>query len=294
MSLRQRVVAAIQSPTLLNRLATSSAWQLEVADLGDASMKEVALLQAPPWDGSQEGVVAVLICSPDHRYFAERRFPGVPLVWVHHTGVRGYPADVNTGEMGITFSNSLAMQWAKPGHRVAVVRPTYLALARWRWRPGVTWTMRSRPKGRYLETMNRLAGLVSRAPSGAHTLYGEDTPGGFLGTSGREALLEHCSAYVSALPRWVGFGLAEHEAFAAGCPVVGGRWGDVAAEMADEYTALTDDDVAMGEALQRVLRDEAYANELSTMGLDMTARCRTPLRMRRDIEAFLSRLTTGG
>lgn len=289
---RPTVVAAIQAPTRLNRWAKSLHWNLIYAELGDASFQERELLAIPRWEG--EPAAAVLVCSALQVRTAKKVMPRVPRVWVHALGRHDRVPFDDVVDIALTHSHSVASQYASPTMRVAVIRPAYEPKLIWSWVPNKVWTMCSRPYARPDEMMKRIHRAADTLPKGSFSLYGEGTPGGFLFPPRREKLLASCSAYMSSHAKWNGFGNADHEAFAAGCPVVGWRWGDVAAEMPDEYSALTDDTEARIEALHRLLMDKHYAMDCSQMGLDLIATYRTQARMDRDVEAFLARLRDGG
>jgi hypothetical protein len=82
-----RVVAALQSPTLLNILIQSSAWSLSVQELGDhAGLKETSLADFPILRRPEERVELVLVCSPDHLFNARKIWPRAKIAWLIHNG----------------------------------------------------------------------------------------------------------------------------------------------------------------------------------------------------------------
>ena len=85
-----------------------------------------------------------------------------------------------------------------------------------------------------------------------------------------------------------GFGLAEHECFAAGVPVVSSRWGDMDQEMPTDYWALNDSIEAQQEALRRLVRDREPAERLAEIGMDFIRTYRTQERMDAEIGALLA------
>lgn len=109
-------------------------------------------------------------------------------------------------------------------------------------------------------------------------LYGQDAPGGFLDDEAKRALYGACSCYVSPMPPWAGFGLAQHECFAAGVPVAGLMWGDLREEMPG-YAGLCDTLDDLVDQVERLCTDEAHALELSHIGLDYIATHRTQRTM---------------
>jgi hypothetical protein len=120
-------------------------------------------------------------------------------------------------------------------------------------------------------------------------IYGQDAPAGFLDDRAKRALGAECSCYVSPLPPWAGFGLAQHECFAAGVPVAGLIWGDLREEMPG-YGGLTESLDDLADQVVRICTDESYAQQLSAIGLDYIARHRTMLTMEVAVERLVDEL----
>jgi hypothetical protein len=151
-----RIVAALQSPTLLNIWASASTWKLEVAELGDhEALAERALLSAPQWDGNPDGVAAVLVTTPAQLERAEQFLPRAAKLWVFHRAMRGLlPDPLVTRVHGIVTLSRRVLDLqrtlqeellAKPAW---VVPPAYSAQASYGWRPDRAWLMKSRPSTR--------------------------------------------------------------------------------------------------------------------------------------------------
>jgi hypothetical protein len=285
------VVAALQSPTLLNIWAESDCWKLEVAPLGDCDLAEARLLKAPRYEQGEPR--AVLVCSPEHIERARGRWPGIKIVWVHHNARTDlFPIECQErADHRIVLAESIALAqktWnAEPP--VSVIVPHYLPVRRFRWRPNTLWTMMSRPRTRHEEHLSMMAEMIRRLGT-ALTVYGEDQPASFLGVRGKRELVEGSSAYVSSLPPWSGFGLAEHEMFAAGVPVIGPRWADIVSEMPDEYTTLCAGSEANVLAAKLLAGCQHCAEHFGEMGLEFVSQFRTRQRMDEGIEQFLEAL----
>lgn len=286
--MRPTVVFALQSPTLLNALSRSRRWQLEVADLGDHPGQEAELLEAPRYRGGP--VDHVFACSPEHWRRAREEFPRAKLWWLIHNGQPHLiPRDIEP-ERAVALSRRVAAMQGRvrPELPIHLVVPSYEPRRVWQWGRGC-WTMISRPATRHPEHL-RCVQRVRQIAQVEHVLCGEGQPGGFLYPDGRERKQRSCAAYLSALPKWSGFGLAEHECLAAGVPIVGSRWGDMPEEMPDDYAGL--DDAPEVQAL--VLRDlcdpvrgPELGEELSQVGLDFIAAHRKLERMEVGIQGVL-------
>lgn len=285
------VVWAFQAPTLLNLYAKTTTWRVEVADLGDsggASIAENRLLKAPLYQSGSPKLV--FVCSPRQCVTARQQFPGSRLIWVLHNGQQDRlpPKHLGVKEV-VALSNHVASMHR--GHSdgtlyVHVLVPAYDANPRYEWASGRVWTTTSRPKHRRPDRM-RITREIEAASGINVTVYGQDQPAGFLTPTAKEGLFRGCTAYMSCLPDWAGFGLAEHECFAAGVPVIGNvRWGDMAEEMLDyEGFGISIKDQA--EMLKRVNESPDFATKLSERGIEFVERCRTRARMDHDIEAIL-------
>lgn len=277
------VVWALQAPTLLNLLARSDQWRLEVSDLGDASgLDECRLLTAPAHQGGEPA--AVVVCTPAQLDRARRTFPRARIVWALHNGRRQLlPPSQNVHET-LCFSHHVAALQRRDGVKSHVIVPAYAARQQFRWSPDKLFVMTNRPNTRTGER-ERLLDLVEEASGKQATRYGQGQRAGFL--RDRSAVYADCSGYLSALPDWAGFGLAEHECFAAGVPVVGNRrWGDMEEEL-PSYGALALTVGEQGACARRVAEDPEFAAELSADGLAFIERCRTAARMDEGIERLL-------
>lgn len=286
------VVAAIQSPTLLNVLATSPAWSLTAYPLGDhEKLAETAAMRLPIWSEADRPPKIVLACSPAHLFNARAKWPKARIVWVVHNGRERWllPAEHEAAVAGaICFSERL--QWlCQAGRRPAFhfISPAYEARNEWTWAANRLWTMRSRPDARGDDRENLIAAITQGV---AHSFYGQDQPAGFADAATARALRGRCSAYISALDRSAGFGLAEHEALAAGVPIIGGWWGDMEEEMPSGYWGLQHGPRKMHDAARRVASDESAAKELSALGLEYIVKHRSLARMNETINTFLQKL----
>lgn len=282
-----RVVFAIQSPTLLNILATSERWRLEVADFGDAKFAELDQLQAPRWDGRKEGVELVFVCSPEHRRQAREALPGVRQVVVSHQGYLEKVLPIEEDTAGVlTFSTRNARQLGRFASRFvypSVIQPAYEPKPRWQWVPRIIWTAMSRLNTRRSVSWAGIDSAFKEA-SVPYRWFGEGQPDGYLPAGARDALIGTCSAHVAVYPPASGFGLTPHECWAAGCPVVGASWGDI-----ENIPGLYDyfDSYAIGQEIDRVATDERRAVELSEAGLEYITKGCSRLRMILSIERAL-------
>jgi len=287
-----RVVAAVQSPTLLSILAKSSAWSLSAYPLGDHDgLAEAEATRISTWNDGDSSPEVVLVCSPAHLFSARAKWPTARIVWVVHNGRERWllPAEHEDSVAGvICFSERL--RWlCQAGRRPAFhfISPAYEARIEWTWAENRLWTLRNRPGTRSDDRENLIAAITQGA---SHSFYGQDQPTGFADADTSRALRGQCSAYVSALDRSAGFGLAEHEALAAGVPIIGGWWGDMEGELPAEYWGLQHNPRKMHEAAKRVASDESAAKELSALGLGYIAEHRSLARMNETIATLLRKL----
>lgn len=284
--MKPRVVFALQSPTLLNKLVASSHWTLEVADLGDSSFAERELLQAPLY--SSGDVELVVVATPAHLSRARSRWPTARHVWAVHNGRPDMLHADADGLPVLAFSHRVAQlqRWVRPHLVIDYIRPFYVAYPIWTWKRNCVWMMLSRPDTRhpthtvFNDTVVAWAGVTP-------LVFGEGQPGGFLPDP--TPYLRSSSAYLSSLPFWAGFGLAQHECFAAGVPLVCSRWGDTPEEIPASYTALVDDLFEQAQALKLIASEDgrAYAERMSAIGLQYISEKRTLASMEEDIERFL-------
>lgn len=279
-----RVVFALQAPTLLNILAQSTRWRLEVADLGDTAIAEKALLTAPAYSSGDADVVVV--ATPTQFNQARARFPRSLIWWAIHNG-RPEMVTADAARCPILVFSNKVMElqlWHRPELRVRAVRPCYSPAPVWKWRPGCAWMLLNRPATREHTRLSNDA-IVEAWARVTIARYGEGQPHGFL--KDKSALLASSSCYVSSLPFWAGFGLAQHECFAAGVPLVCSRWGDAPLEM-QGYPGLSDSLYVQARVLSQLARDgERLGRELSEVGLSYIAERRTAAIMDQEIAEAL-------
>lgn len=286
------VVAAIQSPTLLNILATSREWKLTVRDLGDTSgLAETALLKAPFWDADEHSVPdVVLVCTPDHLRNAERLWPMAAKVWVLHNGrERGLlPPDLESQvAAAIAFSHRVC--WLQGGRSVPVrfISPAYEAHPTWHWWPHPLWALRNRPTTRCDDLQTVLPAVTAGL---RFKCYGQGQPDGFADEALKETLLGSSTGYVAALDRCAGFGLGPHECFARGVPVLSQRWGDLDSEMSADYWGLTRSLEDLRMAALHLAENRGAAADLSRLGIEYIRKYRSVARMEETICEFKSAL----
>lgn len=285
------VVAAAQSPTLLNMLARSARWSLRVADLGDCQgLAEMAALKVATWQlDVDDDPRIVFVCSPMQFEVASARWPRARLLWFIHNGrERGLlPREYEERIDGaVCFSEHL--RWICQSGRT---RPFYFVslpyepASEWSWAENRLWTLRNRADTRSDDGLNVIAAITDGF---AHTYYGQGHPTAFADDETKRRLRGSCSAYISALHRTAGFGLAEHEALAAGVPVIGGWWGDLSVELSPRYWGLQHEIRAMRSAVERVVASRAWAEELSALGLEYVAKYRTVARFEQTVAELLA------
>lgn len=286
------VVAAVQAPTLLNILSKSPAWNLLASKMGDhEGLAECAALTVPLWDEKDPAPEIVLVCSPAHLPPAKRRWPKAKIVWVVHNGrERGLLPPEHEDKVAGVLVFSERLRWlcqAGRRPRFHFISPAYEVARAWTWAPNNLWTLRNRPDTRNDNRANIFAAITQGS---THTFYGQGQDTEFADETKKAGLRNSCSAYVSALDRAAGFGLAEHEAMAAGVPLIGGWWGDMGEELSPDYWGLQYDLRKMYESTQRVAKDAEGAEELSALGCEYIAKYRTPERMDQTIQDLLKAL----
>lgn len=283
---KPKVVWAEQSPTLLNILARSDKWDLQVADLGDTGFAECQLLQAPWWDGLTLDVELVFAASPDHIARARETFPLAKIVQVAHQGYYHRLPDPDDAERVLCFNAANAQQLSER-LRLSSIRtiiPHFEADCVWGWKENLTWTALSRPHTRHpMASAGVLEVLHYAGKAVKHTWHGEGQDGGFLDRANLQAKHRHCSCYLSVLPPKSGMGMTEHECMAAGVPIVGATWG---CSPLGNDGGLFDfwDFQGMVGKLQDCLHDPDTANDCSQVGLDYISDNHTLERMNQSID----------
>jgi len=289
-----KVVFALQAPTLLNILAKSPRWRMFVADMGDCrGIAEASLLDAPKWDGLSEGIRAVFVCTPDQRRMAETTFPNAEIVWVAHNGrqqILNLPE--SQCEHYLTFSHRvqhMVESYLSEAANVRVIVPHYKPAPQWKWAKDVSFTFNNRPKTREPDAADMMKQVLDRAGVTDHRVYGQDQPLGFATPEVRAKLYAASSCYLSALPNWAGFGLAQHECLAAGVPLVANTWGDFGFEeplLPGVHSNLP----MVAHHLKRVRESKAVAQTLSVAGMDFISARRKMSRMNDGITNLLDSL----
>lgn len=286
------VVWALQAPTLLNRLATSERWQLLWCDLGDAGgLAERSQCNAERFKGPGR-VDYVVVCTELQLKTARSTFPRAKVLWALHNGRADLlPAAAAEVSHFVTFSHRVAAMHAGAmgpyrEHKIHVVVPEYEAelapRGTWSHKRDAAWVMKSRPATRRPDHLRNIR-YVSQKSGVTTAIYGQDQERGFLGPAGKDFLMARSTAYLSALPYWAGFGLAEHECLARGTPIVGTRWGDMAIEMPAEY-GLDDDLDRVAARLFDLSENPRLGVRLSDLGQEFVRERRSVRRMNRDIE----------
>lgn len=289
--MKPNVVVAIQSPSLLNILARSSSWSMKACAMGDdTDLAEVSELRVPRWDEERDAdPTVVLVCAPAHREWAAKQWPKAGLLWVIHNGSeRGLlPKEHEDGLAGVVCFSERVRWICQAGRSVRChfVSPAYEASPTWKWAPDELWSLRNRPDSR---RDDRDAIIPAVVEGQKHTFYGQGQAAGFVDAAAKARLRASCSAYVSCLARGSGFGLAEHEAFAAGVPVVGGYWGDVESEMSPDYWSLSHHVRKMHISARMLARRADDAETLSELGLAYVREYRTTARMNATIAEMLA------
>lgn len=304
-----RVLWALQSPTLLNRLAQSKKWQMSVADLGDGEgLAESTQLQVPRWDGQRRGLQAVFVCSPAQVRAARRLVPGERIVLVAHQGFAQKLPACPDARCIVSFSAAVD-RWLHDDlhhHRalhhglrgitdLCLLRPAFQPAPRWQWQANRAFALCSRPSTReplslaVLENYRQLVRATIR-------VFGQAQADGFLDPQARRSWMGRSSAYVSALHARRGLGLAELEAMSSGCPVVGTRWGELIElerlgravprrglfDLADIYNAA--------HFIDEISRDARQASEVCAQQAAFVADRYTPAAMDASICSLLDSL----
>jgi hypothetical protein len=284
-----RVVAALQAPTLLNRLALSPLWRLEVATFGLEAFAEKSLLLALSWDGRSEGVDWVLVCTDDQLQWARSTFPRARVAWAAHCSLPGVVTHMalRDADAIVTFCrrNEEVLRPHVGGKPQATLLAAYHPRLKWRWTERTAWTMASRPQHRvpwWCRTMDAaLAHARASLPPGTplrHEVYGEDQPGGFLTGEARRAVERRSSCYLSRCVENTGMGLVEHECWEMGSPVVGCWAGDL-------YDGIPQE--RMNDDFLGCLLVESCARAHSERGMQHLLDTRTEEHRDRSIERLL-------
>lgn len=299
------IVAALQSPHLLNIWAKSDGWNLHYDLLGDhGGLHEAAYLNVPSVADSAlhpDQVEAVLVTSPLQLENARNKYIKSQIFWVLHTG---YFLELLPSECAIRIDGIIALTVSvlnlhlkhnqylmrKPSF---VIPPFYDARANWQWCPKMLWTIRSRPSTRMAISRTRFSNVINgiKAKTAQDNefrlfFFGQDAPDGYLPELGKQMLYSSCSAYISALPESAGFGLAEHEAMANGVPIVGSRWGDISREIHAGYPSLVSDEDDMIRLAIELTRNKELARKASQMGLEYIRCFRSESNMNSRIDEF--------
>lgn len=284
-----------QAPLLLNRLCRSRSWNMQVACLQDADgLAEMAQMHAPKWDGSPKGVVAAFACAPDHVRWVQQHLPEAKLVIVAHQGyAQKLPPAPHTTAV-VAFSSRCAFFVSSQiVQQVSVLTPAYEPMPAWSWAPGKLWTMMSRPKTREHISFAALDD-ARRIATTRIDIYGQDQPAGFLSSEVKTKLLSSCSAYFEALPPRAGFGLAEHEAMSAGCPVVGAAWGDIYTRLSCQKAFADYGNIyGLAALADRAAKDKQWAEERSAEQLQYIRDCFSQERMDESVERAMAHITAG-
>jgi len=300
------VLFAAQAPTLLNLLANTDAWDLRCEPMGDAAgLAESALLDPRIKGLDHETPDLIVVCSPDHLRAAEQLQADIgqhiPVVWAAHNGYEPHLTHKWQGPV-LTFStNNIHAHVPDSREQVYVIRP-HLPIVDLHPRQAMCaaphpffWTMQNRPSTRNIITQTRTS-LVARAVDelsgqGVHLrVYGQDQTHGFLSPEARREHLIWCPAYVSGLPSCAGFGLAEHEALAAGSPLIAYAWGDTFVTLAG-YPGLVHSFDQLKERLAlRALDDIRERSAWKSAGFDLLQTHYTRRIMEQGIERLLDGL----
>ena len=303
---RPIVVAALQSPHMLNIWQQSEKWRLYYDLLGDheglEESRDLEVGRFNPLHVKAQRVAAALVASPLQMETAKKKFPNAKIFWVVHTGyfLEVFPSehlDKVDGIVTLTKSVLNIQMDHKPGlgdKKNFIITPYYETQPTWRWKENLLWTVRSRAGTRMAPSKDRfeyvMNGVKSRV-KGTETkvlFFGQDSPDGYLDKTGKLRLFENSSAYISALPENAGFGLAEHEALSHGVPIVGSRWGDIDTEVSPEYKALTPSQDEMIDYAVRLANDKEFAEEMSELGLEYIRKYRNKKSMDRQITKLVS------
>ena len=209
---------------------------MSVADFGDSEdLAEMSQLEAPLWDGIESNVELVFVCSPLHVVRARKFLPKARIALVSHQGFGHKVPYSEDAAVLVTFSTAVQqfiqsdatrLLHLRDISRYAVLTPHFRVTPNWRWRSNVIWTMKSRPDTREPLALAMLNSIQAMSKLSIR-VFGQLQSDGLLDRMGKEKLRSESSCYLSALHPRAGFGLSEHEAMAAGCPVIGTLWGDL-------------------------------------------------------------------
>jgi len=289
-----RILAANQSPTLLNNLAqVSDLWTIQVKHTeAHDTLSETSLGLCEEWDGDQPD--QFWACAGHHVHWARTVLPGVEIVYFLHNGRRddGEAAKEHfRGLRVVCMSQSNALTAATVGgaRSVHFLSPAYEDNPVWAWLPGIAWSTMSRPSTRdprSLDIMRKVTESCSAVRS-YHVVYGQDQPAGFLCGAKKRAFLQGSSCYASFVRDDSGFGLAEHEAMAAGVPVIAQAWGDLPAEYPG-HPGLCGSPEEVADKVARCCADKDFADSVSEAGLEYIRRSRGINRLRDSVRVFLA------
>lgn len=270
--------------------------------MGDhQGMAETRVLQGTQGVPRLAGEVpaAVVVCSPAQLtrarewVFAWGR--PVPIVWAVHNG---HERELAAGWEGplLTFSlNNLGSHGIPSREHAYMIRPAFVPLRSTRetLRDGPLFTMCNRPGTRRgteaVAARARLREAVARA-SVRMDVYGQDQALGYLDLEERHWLFASSRGYVSCLPNDAGFGLAEHEALEAGCPLAAMAWGDTPMTLAG-YPGLCRSASALEANLEALAGSSAQEQaRYAIAGWDLLAQHYSPAVRDQTIQAFLDGL----
>jgi hypothetical protein len=267
------ILFALQAPTLLNNFAQiPEVWDVRYVKTGPVDFAEESLLEVPEWDGA---LLSLFVgCDASHEAWAARHLLDVPSYTMIHTsdpnGMGGRQFGKHMIGMQRHGLNIAEWHWKpKSTHYLSIA---YEAKPSWTWAPYRPWSVMSRPQHRRPGTQARMAFLRDKLPY--LSLYGQDQPDGFLVGAARAEVLANSSCYVSMVGPEAGVGLMEHEAMAAGVPVVARAWGDLLDNMPDYPGIARDDSELLALALQCSV-NRGFAEHVAEAGLRYTKLFRT-------------------
>ena len=257
-------VWAHQSPTLLNLFRASPEWDLRVADLGDCSFQEkdllTCLVEQPDQIAHPD---AVFVCAPGHFCRARKAWPKAKLVWVFHQGYPNRePQEAKECCAAVCFHPAIAAMLET--FSVRVLTPHFPVSHQWKFGPTDAYMMMSRPRSRpmmQIAANKELLQAVETATGKRAWWYGEQAPDGFRADP--STLYAEHACYLSRLPWRSGIGLAEHEAMAAGMPMVGAAWGAYW-ETWNNHMRYCDTDMIAAEA-KEIMTSRTRAENLSEL-----------------------------
>jgi hypothetical protein len=259
------ILFALQAPTLLNNFAQiPEVWDVRYVKTGPVDFAEESLLEVPEWDGAPLSLFVG--CDASHEAWAVSHLLDVPSYTMIHTSDPNGMGGRQFGKHLIGMQRhglNLAAWHLKPKstHYLSIA---YEAKPSWTWAPDEPWSVMSRPQHRRPGTQARMAFLR----------YGQDQPDGFLVGAARAEVLANSSCYVSMVGPEAGVGLMEHEAMAAGVPVVARAWGDLLDNMPDYPGIARDDSELLALALQCSV-NRGFAEHVAEAGLRYTKLFRT-------------------